>query len=388
MEQHKSDGTKNDFATLFEKSLSQMESLQPGQLLETQIVSISDAYIFLQLSGKSEGILERAELTNQDGKLTVKEGDTIKVYFLQAKNGELYFTTRISGDKAGQAILENAYKNKIPVEGLVEKEIKGGYEIKIGGSRAFCPYSQMGLKRAEDSGSYVGKHLTFRIQEYKENGRNILVSNRIIEEESHQDKIESLKKTLHEHMTVKGTITSVQDFGAFVDVDGIQALLPISEIGRSRVDDIHTVLSIDQKIEAEIIKLDWQTERLTLSMKALLSDPWDTAREKYPKNSRHTGKVIRITDFGAFVTLEPGLDGLIHVSELRGTGKYNNVRDAVKIGQSVSVQILDVDIEKKRIALKQVSSFEEDETAKKYMEGNEETYNPFAALLKKNKNEP
>lgn len=313
MEQHNTDKAANSFASLFENSLSKMEKLQPGQLVETQIVSISKDCIFLQLSGKSEGVLDRAELTDREGKLTVSEGDTIKAFFLQSKNGEMLFTTKISGEKAGSAVLENAYRNKISVEGVVEKEIKGGYEIKIGETRAFCPYSQMGLKRAEDSAACIGQHLTFKIQEYKENGRKLLVSNRAILEEAHKDQVEDLKKTLRENMVVKGTIKSIQNFGAFVDIDGVQALLPVSEIARNRVEDIHAVLSVGQEIEAKIIKIDWANERITLSMKSLLSDPWETALEKYPKDSKHTGKVVRITDFGAFVSLESGLDGLVHI---------------------------------------------------------------------------
>ena len=387
MEQHNTDKAANSFASLFENSLSKMEKLQPGQLVETQIVSISKDCIFLQLSGKSEGVLDRAELTDREGKLTVSEGDTIKAFFLQSKNGEMLFTTKISGEKAGSAVLENAYRNKIPVEGVVEKEIKGGYEIKIGETRAFCPYSQMGLKRAEDSAACIGQHLTFKIQEYKENGRKLLVSNRAILEEAHKDQVEDLKKTLRENMVVKGTIKSIQNFGAFVDLDGVQALLPVSEIARNRVEDIHAVLSVGQEIEAKIIKIDWANERITLSMKSLLSDPWETALEKYPKDSKHTGKVVRITDFGAFVSLESGLDGLVHISELRGDDKYGNPKVSVKLGQNLTVQILDIDIAKKRIALKQASSLEEDETSKKYLESgtDTDTYNPFAALLSKKK---
>ncbi len=297
------------------------------------------------------------------------------------------FTTKISGEKAGPAILENAYKNKIPVEGLVEKEIKGGYEIRLGESRAFCPFTQMGQRRTETPEVYIGKHLTFRIQEYKENGRSILVSNRIILEEANQVLIEALKKTLKEGMLVKGPIKSILDFGAFVDLGGVQALLPISEIGRDRVEDIHAVLTVGQEIEASIIKLDWKNERITLSMKSLLSDPWAQAFEKYPKNSKLTGKVFRITDFGAFVSLESGLDGLIHISEFKGEGKYGSSGVTVKTGESISVQILDLNVAGRRISLKPTSSLEEDETTKKYLENDTgtDTYNPFAALLKKKK---
>jgi small subunit ribosomal protein S1 len=377
-----SDNNEENFAEMLENSFTGVDSFEPGQLLETEIVSISNDCIFLQLSGKSEGILELAEMTDKEGNFTVKEGDTIKVFFLEAKNGELRFTTRISGDKAGTAVLKNAFENEIPVEGVVEKEIKGGFEVKVGESRAFCPYSQMGEKRVEDSSEYIGKHLTFKIIEHGENGRNILVSNRAIIEKEHKEQVEVLKETLKEKMKVTGTIKSIQDFGAFVDIDGIQALLPISEISRSRVDDINEVLKVGQEIEVMIIKLDWKNERITLSMKALLADPWDEAKNKYKRDSKHTGEVVRITDFGAFVSLEPGLDGLIHISDLEGDDRDSNPRDKLKKGQKISVKINSIDIERQRISLKPTSGTLDDDAFKKYLEPESDTYNPFAALLK------
>jgi small subunit ribosomal protein S1 len=386
MDQHESGDFANDFASLYENSLTKMNKLQAGQMVETQIVSISKDCIFLQLSGKSEGVLDRAELADQNGNISVKEGDTIKAFFLESKNGEMRFTTKISGDKAGSALLENAYKNKIPVDGVVEKEIKGGFEVKLGTTRAFCPFSQMGARRTEDTAAYIGKKLTFKIQEYKDNGRSILVSNRAILEDERAAHIEELKKTMTEGMTVTGKITSIQDFGAFVDIGGVQALLPVSEISRERVQDIRATLTVGQEIEATILKIDWKTERISISMKSLLSDPWTGAAARYPKNSKHVGTVSRIATFGAFVTLENGLDGLVHVSELRGDDKFGDTSKAVKVGQKMTVLVLGVDEANRRISLKPASSLEEDETVGKYLSGGNsdgDTYNPFAALLKK-----
>jgi small subunit ribosomal protein S1 len=382
MPEKKSDTHEENFASLYEQSLSEMSSLEPGQLIESTIVSISGDFIFLDLSGKSEGVLDRSEMTDPDGTLTVKVGDSIRAFFLYSKNGEMHFTTKISGDKAGSALLEEAFEKGIPVEGSVEKEIKGGFEIKIGESRAFCPFSQMGLRRVEKPEEYIGSQLTFKILEYSEKGRNILVSNRAILEEEHQKRLEVLKKTLKTGMVVKGKIKSIQDFGAFVDLEGIQALLPISEISRSRVDDISTLLSEGQEIEAAILKLDWRNERITLSMKALLPDPWDEASTRYRAGSKHMGRVVRITDFGAFVSLEPGLDGLIHISELKEDPWSDKARTVLKKGQELNVQIKDIDTGKKRISLTPVSSVQEDKDIKKYLEPESDTYNPFAELLK------
>lgn len=387
MKENDTHSKEDDFASLYEQSLSEMPvAFRRGQMVETTVLSISKDTIFLQLNGKSEGILDREEVTDKDGQLTVKAGDPIKVFFMQAVDGELRFSVKITGDKAGPSMLEQAYHSKIPVEGLVEKEIKGGYDIRIGDSRAFCPYSQMGQRRAEDSAECIGKRLSFKILEYKENGRNILVSNRAIHEEAHQEKVKKLKESLKEGMVVTGVITSIQDFGAFVDLDGVQALLPISEIGRTRVEDIKAVLSVGQEIKAAILKIDWKSERISLSMKSLLADPWDHALETYPEGSRHSGTVVRVTDFGLFVSLEPGLDGLIHISELRTPGSYANKKElAAKLGKSMSVEVLGIDLANKRLSLKPASSMEEDQASAKYIDepGDADTYNPFAALLKK-----
>jgi small subunit ribosomal protein S1 len=371
---------------MYEESFTGTGYYKPGQAVETEVVSISKDCIFLQMGGKSEGILDLDEMKDKDGNVTVKAGDRLKVFFLNAENGELHFTTKISGKAAGAEMLEQAYLEKIPVEGLVEREIKGGYDVKFGEIRAFCPYSKMGERRSDNPAEFVGKRLSFKIQEFKDRGRSILVSNRVIFEEARAEKLEAIKQSLSEGMVVKGTIASIQSFGAFVDIGGIQALLPVSEISRSRVEDIQAVLSVGQEIEAQILRIDWRSERISLSMRSLLADPWDTAFEKYPAGSKHAGKVVRLADFGAFVSLEPGVDGLMHSSEINKVSSYGESREfSPKLGQTLSVEILGVDQINRRISLKPASTVEEDETTAKYMgeSGDSDTYNPFASLLKK-----
>jgi small subunit ribosomal protein S1 len=380
------DSKANDLEKMYERSFSGMGYFKSGQVVETEVVSISKECVFLQLNGKSEGILDREELTDKEGNLSVKVGDRLRVFFLNAENGEMRFTTRISGNAAGGGMLEQAYLEKMPVEGLVEKEIKGGYDIRIGEFRAFCPYSKMGERRSDDPAEYIGKRLSFKIQEFKDNGRSILVSNRAIHEEARQVRLEALKQTLQEGMVVTCSIASIQSFGAFVDLGGIQALLPVSEISRSRVEDIQAVLSVGQEIQASILKIDWPNERISLSMKSLLADPWEMAKEKYPEGSKHTGKVVRLADFGAFVALEPGIDGLVHSSELNKASSYATSRElTVKVGQTLSVEILGVDQSNKRISLKPATTLEEDETTARYLDDSADstTYNPFSALLRK-----
>ena len=363
----------------------EMNKLEIGQEIETSIVAITNECVFLDLNSKSEGVLDTAELLDKDGKMTVSENDKIKVFFLGYINGEMRFTTKIAGEKADKSMLENAYKNGIPVEGKVEKEIKGGFEVKIGEVRGFCPYSQMGFKQKEEPSSYVGKVLPFKISEFKENGRNILVSNRAILEAENQEKMDALKKTLQVGMKVKGTVISLQKYGAFVDVNGFQALLPISEVTRARIDDLATVLHEGQEIQAEIIKIDWNTERVSLSTKSLEKDPWDEVADKYSAGDKLDLKISRIADFGLFLEVESGIDGLLHISEIEDVQANTNLRKAFTVGQTLSVIIKQIDVDGHRISLMQASSKEEDTSAAEFLKAQDDsdTYNPFAALLKK-----
>ncbi len=362
-----------------------MNKLEIGQEIETTIVAITNECVFLDLNSKSEGVLDTAELLDKDGKMSVSENDKIKVFFLGYINGEMRFTTKIAGEKADKSMLENAYKNGIPVEGKVEKEIKGGFEVKIGETRGFCPYSQMGFKQKEEPSFYVGKVLPFKISEFKENGRNILVSNRAILEAENQEKMETLKKSLQVGMKVKGTVISLQKYGAFVDVKGFQALLPISEVSRARIDDLSTVLHEGQEIQAEIIKIDWNTERVSLSTKSLEKDPWDEVSAKYSAGDKLDLKISRIADFGLFLELEPGIDGLLHISEIEDVQANTNLRKTFNVGQTLSIIIKQIDVDAHRISLMQASSKEEDTSAQEFLKSQDDsdTYNPFAALLKK-----
>ena len=362
-----------------------MRFLEQGEQIETTIVSITKDYIFLDLNTKSEGILETVEFLSEDGEVTVKEGDTIKVFFVGEKKGEMHFTTKIASDKADKTMLEKAHAGRIPVEGYVEKEIKGGFEVRIGQARSFCPFSQMGYKQKEEPSFYIGKHLTFIIQEYKENGRNILVSNRAICEAEHATSMEALKNTLTEGTVVTGLVTALHNYGAFVQIDGFQALLPISEIALTRVDDIHKVLKVGQTVEAKIIKTDWAHEKVSISTKALLKDPWDTVAKKYPVETKHKGTIARVAEFGLFVSLEEGLDGLVHISEIESAKTGTNLRKLFQKGDIMNVVVQSIDADEKRMSLRPAIAKEQDLEAENYLEKQDvqETYNPFAALLKK-----
>lgn len=362
-----------------------MNRLQPGQEFKTTIIAITDSCIFLNLNEKSDGILDPAELKDKDGNLNVKVGDEITVYYLTTKDDEMYFTAKLDASKADSSMIESAYKSGIPVEGHVEKEIKGGFEVKLGSSRAFCPYSQMGYKQKKEPSEYIGRTLTFKITEYKNDGKNLLVSNRVILENEHADKIKAQEATLSEGMKVSGVVKALHDYGAFVEVNGLQTLLPISEISRARVNDINSVLSVGQEIDAQILKLDWQNNRISISVKALQKDPWDAINENYKVGTKYEGTVAKIAPYGAFVTLESGLDGLVHISEFQKTDRNANLKKLFSPGDKITVLIKEIDSVNKKLSLSLASSKDEDESTSKYMNSQDdsETYNPFAALLKR-----
>jgi small subunit ribosomal protein S1 len=340
------------FAELFQETESKpIRRLKPGQKITATIVGISPESIFIDTGGKSEGILDAAELqTDEEQEAAI--GDKLEVYFLKAKGGAQLFTISIGSGKNTEH-LEEACRSGIPVEGLVKEEIKGGFEITLGGSiRAFCPYSQMGLRRVEDAAAeYLDKRMHFLITRFEENGRNIVVSARELLELEREKLRDSLKETLAEGQTIEGVITSIREFGAFVDIGGVDGLVPISEIGWSRVEKITDYYSVDQKVSVLVKKLDWDNNRITLSIKETLEDPWEEAAAKLCNGNIIMGKVVRLAQFGAFVSLEAGVDGLIHISKLGKGRRINHPREVLEEGQEIEVQVESVDLEEKRISL-------------------------------------
>lgn len=347
------DGDGDSFAELFEQSGKQGKSwLEPGQKLTGKVLKIGAEWIFMDTGQKGEGVIERKEFLDLDGKLTVKEGDDITAYFLSSSHGEMRFTTKIGGSASGNTQLEQAWQAGVPVEGVVEKEIKGGYEIKLGGaSRAFCPYSQIALRRVENPEALFGTRLTFLISEYAENGRNIIVSRRSLLEEEQQRLKEEAQAGISEGMIVAGTVTSVQDYGAFVDIGGLEGLIPASEISWSRVKDVREALSVGQQLTVVIKSIDREKERISLSVKGTLADPWEQVPNRYPEGSFHSGTVARLDTFGAFVTLGDGVDGLLHISKLGSGKRINHPREVVREGEQIEVKIEALDLANRRISL-------------------------------------
>ena len=375
---------EGSFAEMLEQSMVGKTQLEPGQKIDATILQIGEEWIFLDVGQKGEGVLDRKELLDNEGELSVVVGDTVSAYFMSRKGGELRFTTRLGGGSSGTAQLEEAWQSGIPVEGRIEKEIKGGYEIKLPGNvRAFCPFSQLGLRRQDNAEAVIDSSRDFRITKFEEQGRNIVVSHRAILEEERRRQRAELMESLKEGMVVSGTITNIRDFGAFVDIGGLEGLLPIAEISYSRVENIEDVLQVGQQIEVAVKKCDWENERFSFSLRDTLADPWARAKDSYPVGSTHTGKVSRLAKFGAFITLEGGIDGLVHISKIGGEQRIRHPQDVLSPGQELQVSIEKVDLDEKRISLVPVRDKSEESAETSYEEKTDAGMGTFADLFKK-----
>ncbi len=343
---------EESFAEMFEASLAGVgEPLVPGKKIEATILQIGSDWCFLDVGQKGEGVLSSAELLNADGEIQYVVGDKISAYFLSRSGGELRFTTKIGGSGSGTEQLENAYQSGIPVDGTIEKEIKGGFEIKLAGNiRAFCPFSQTGLRPTEPT-DLIGQSLPFKISQFSERGRNIVVSHRAILDEEREQLRVGLRESLKEGMVVKGTVTNIRDFGAFVDIGGIEGLLPISEISYGRVEDINEILNVDQELEVAIKRIDWDNNKFSFSLRDTLANPWNKVGSIFKVGGQYPGKISRLAQFGAFVTLEDGIDGLLHISKLGDGQRIRHPQDVVQVGQQLQVIIEKIDLDERRISL-------------------------------------
>ncbi len=343
----------DSFETLFSQSEEKtIKKLTPGQKIKATVVGIDKETVFLDVGTKSEGIVEASEFIGEDGSLSVSVGDQVEVYCLKASPSGQIFTARL-GSGASSAHLEEAYHSSVPVEGFVKAEIKGGFEVTLSGNvRGFCPYSQMGLRRVENAAeTYLNTHMSFLISKFEAGGRNIVLSARMLQEEERRLKKEELREVLEEGQSIEGTVSAIRPFGLFVDIGGIDGLVPISEVGWSRVENLEGTYHAGQQVKAVIKGLDWDNDRISLSIKETLDDPWDVAMQNLGEGKICVGRVSRLAQFGAFVSLAPGVDGLIHISKLGHGRRINHPREAVEEGQDIEVVVESIDLEEKRISL-------------------------------------
>jgi small subunit ribosomal protein S1 len=343
-----------------------------GAKVSGKILSIGEESAFVDLGTKSEALIETAQLKDAEGNLTVNVGDTIDATVTSAdpETGTLVLRRQAAtaGGKGGgrgsksnpeaEAEIKMAWQHGIPVEGVVSGINKGGAEVQVRGMRAFCPLSQLDLRYVEDPAQFVGQRLAFKVSQFEE-GRtrpNIVLSRRAILEEEQKSRAAEARSRIQVGSVVTGKVTSLASYGAFVDLGGLEGMLHVSEIGYSRLAHPKEVLNVGDEVEVQVIKIEKgkdekKPERISLSRRSLEKDPWQEAAGKFPDGTEVTGKVMRMESFGAFVEIAPGVEGLLHISEIGGGRRLNHPREALQINQELPVRVLNVDTGKRRISL-------------------------------------
>jgi small subunit ribosomal protein S1 len=347
----------DDFAAMFAASEKDKPRAakrpKVGDMVKGKIVSVSKEAVFVDLGGKAEGQLERSQVSDHEGKLLVKVGDTIEARVASDAGGALLLRTKLGRGSEARADLQQAADLGIPVEGLVTEVVKGGLSVDVVGVRGFVPASQIDTRFVEDLAPYVGQRLTFRITRYEP--RNLVLSRRALLEEENAVKSAELRSKLVPGLVVHGKVVGFKPFGAFIDLGGIEGMLHVSELSHSRVEKPEDILSLGQAVDVVVLKIEpgqgKEKERISLSLKALGNDPWSDAVAKLAEGQQVKGKVVRLQPFGAFVEISPGVEGLVHISELGAGRRINHPKEAVSVGQEVEATVLGIDAERRRLSL-------------------------------------
>ena len=338
-----------DFATMFEASVK-ARRFERGQTIEGTIVAFGPEVAFVSVGGKSEAQIDLAELKDDEGHIEVSIGDRIRAVVVSTSGG-ITLSRKGVRNAATLRQLEDAFQAGLAVEGKVESVIKGGYEVRVARARAFCPLSQIDIVRTADPALHVGKTYTFRIIEYKDNGKSIVVSRRKQLEDEQQASAAAVRKSIVPGAVLSGRVVSVLQFGAFVDLGGgIQGLLHVSEMSWSRATTPGAVVAAGDQITVKVLRVEDGTGKISLGLKQLQDDPWATVSATYVGQVR-TGRVTRVAEFGAFVELEPGIEGLAHASTFPPTGQRGGWATSVPVGTTAAFEILGVDVAQKRIGV-------------------------------------
>jgi small subunit ribosomal protein S1 len=340
------------FSALFEESLTRQE-MRIGEVITAEVVSVDGNVVVVNAGLKSESVIPAEEFFNDKGELEVKVGDFVKVAIEALENG--YGATCLSRDKARRLAawldLEEAMENGELVSGLVSGKVKGGLTVTVNGIRAFLPGSLVDIRPVKDTAPYENKEMEFKVIKLDRKRNNVVVSRRAVLEETQGAERQALLGNLKEGAIVKGIVKNITDYGAFVDLGGIDGLLHITDLAWRRVKHPSEVLNVGDEVEAKILKFDQEKNRVSLGMKQLGDDPWVGIARRYPQGTRLFGKVTNLTDYGAFVEIEQGIEGLVHVSEMDWTNKNVHPSKVVSLGDEVEVMILEIDEERRRISL-------------------------------------
>ena len=342
------------FAELFEQSAAaNLSKLKPGSIVVGTVVDVRTDVVVINAGLKSEGIVPIEQFRNDAGEIDVAVGDTVKVALDSLENG--FGETVLSRDKAKRAMvwdeLEEALEKNETITGRISGKVKGGFTVDIKDVRAFLPGSLVDVRPVRDPVYLEGKELEFKLIKLDRKRNNVVVSRRAVVESEHSEEREQLLEKLVEGAKLKGVVKNLTDYGAFVDLGGIDGLLHITDMAWKRVRHPSEVVEVGQELEVRVLKYDRERNRVSLGLKQLGEDPWDNISRRYPSNMRMFGKVSNVTDYGAFVEIEPGVEGLVHVSEMDWTNKNVNPSKVVQLGDDVEVMVLDVDAERRRISL-------------------------------------
>ena len=344
--------SRDDFAALLDESLAGRD-LNEGTVVHGIVVGQEKDFLIVDVGLKTEGRISVKEFQQGDGKPTPKIGDTVEVFLERVENasGEAVISREKARREEAWTRLEGVYAEAQPVMGSIVGRVKGGFTVDLGGASAFLPGSQVDIRPVRDVGPLMGKEQPFAILKMDRPRGNIVVSRRAILEEARAEQRTELVAQLHEGEVREGVVKNITDYGAFVDLGGIDGLLHVTDMSWKRVNHPSQVLAVGDTVKVQIVKINPDTQRISLGMKQLLADPWDDVEAKYPVGARYTGRITNITDYGAFVELEAGVEGLVHVSEMSWTKKNAHPGKIVSTSQEVDVVVLDVDASKRRISL-------------------------------------
>ena len=350
-DERSTEDAEEDFATLFEASVK-TKRLETGQAVDAKIVAIGAEVAFVDVGAKGEATIALDELKNDDGVVDAKVGDRIQATIVSTTGG-LTLSRKLQRGAATRRQLEDAFRAGLPVEGKVDSQVKGGYTVTMAGLRAFCPASQIDIVRDTNPADHMGRVHTFRIIEFRDDGRKFVVSRRAWQEVEQRERAAELRRALSVDAIVTGRVVSVRDFGVFVDLGaGVQGLLHVSEMGWSRVDNPSRLSKAGDEITVKILRIESKDgdDKIALGLKQLTDDPWSAVESKYGVGKVVQGRVARLAEFGAFVELEPGVVGLLPFAEA-GVGKGADARKAFPIGTAVGVMVLEVDSAGRRMRL-------------------------------------
>jgi len=344
--------SRDDFAALLDESLAGRD-LNEGTVVKGLVVGIEKDFIIIDVGLKTEGRISSKEFTAVEGKEAPKVGDTVEVFLERVENamGEAVISREKARREEAWTRLEVVYAAQEPVMGAIVGRVKGGFTVDLGGASAFLPGSQVDIRPVRDVGPLMGKEQPFAILKMDRPRGNIVVSRRAILEEARAEQRTELVAQLAEGEIREGVVKNITDYGAFVDLGGIDGLLHVTDMSWKRVNHPSQVLAVGDTVKVQIVKINPDTQRISLGMKQLQTDPWDGVEAKYPPGARFTGRITNITDYGAFVELEAGVEGLVHVSEMSWTKKNAHPGKIVSTSQEVDVIVLDVDASKRRISL-------------------------------------